>query len=207
MSIASAACAAPSCPGCATGSLLSGIWLFPGRFLGLGSLPTFSSRKDRRHKKKQPRPAVVEAASSDCGPPDTCEDLPPRRVMLVRQCRLAEPVVLDPSASELDAQSSLSDSSDSQSESSGSTGSESSQSSCSSSRDSDAKKRSHTHHLCPSPAQSLLLFLAHWVPHVHRPVPNQTQRLAHRMPHVGRRQHPVPSLPQCLAPFLVTPLP
>ena len=69
------------------------------------------------------------------------------------------------------------------------------------------KKRSHSHHVCPSPAQSLLLFLAHWVPHVHHPVPNLIKRLAHWVPHMGRRHHPVPSLPQCLAPFLVTPLP
>ena len=108
--------------------------------LGLGSLRTFSSRKDRRHKKKQPRPAVVEAAGSDYAPLDTCEGLPARRVMRVRQCRLAQPVVFDPSASQLDAQSSSSDSSDSQSESSGSSGSESSQSSCSSSSDSDTQK-------------------------------------------------------------------
>ena len=57
--------------------------------LGLGSLRTFSSRKDRRHKKKQPRPAVVEAAGSHYAPADTCEGLPARRVMPVRQCRLA----------------------------------------------------------------------------------------------------------------------
>ena len=55
--------------------------------LGLGSLRTFSSRKDRRHKEKQPRPAVVEAAGSDYAPPDTCEGLPARRVMPVRQLR------------------------------------------------------------------------------------------------------------------------
>ena len=57
--------------------------------LGLGSLRTFSSRKDRRHKKKQPRPAVVEAAGSDYTLPDTCEGLPTRRVMPTRRCRLA----------------------------------------------------------------------------------------------------------------------
>ena len=108
--------------------------------LGLGSLRTFSSRKDRGHKKKQPRPAVVEAACSDNGPPDTCEGLPARRVIPVRQCRLAQPVVLEPGLSELDAQSSSFDSSDIQSESSGSSGSESSQSSCSSSSDSDTQK-------------------------------------------------------------------
>ena len=108
--------------------------------LGSGSLRIFSSRKDRRHKKKQPRPAVVEAAGSDFAPPDTCEGLPARRLMPVRQCRLAQPVVLAPSASQLDAQSSSSDSSDSQSESSGSSGSEGSQSSCSSSSDSDTQK-------------------------------------------------------------------
>ena len=61
--------------------------------------------------------------------------------------------------------------------------------------------------MCPSRTQSLLLFLAHWVPHVHHPVPNLTQRQTHWVPHVGRRHHLVPSLPQCLAPFLVTPLP
>ena len=60
--------------------------------------------------------------------------------MPVRQCRLAHPVVLDTSASELDAQSSSSDSSDSQSESSGSSGSESSQINWSSSSDSDTQK-------------------------------------------------------------------
>ena len=108
--------------------------------LSLGSRRTFSSCKDRRHKKKQPRLAVVEAAGSDFAPLDTCEGLPARRVMPVRQCRLAQPVVLDPSASELDAQSSSSDSSDSESESNGSSGTESSQSSCSSSTDSDPQK-------------------------------------------------------------------
>ena len=175
--------------------------------LGLGSLRTFSSRKDRRHKKKQPRPAVVEAAGSGYAPPNTCEGLLARPVVPVRQCRLAQPIVLDPSASELDAQSSSSDNSDSQSESSGSSGSKSSQSSCSSSSEATTtpKKRSHNHHLCPSGTQSPLLVLAHWVPHVHHPVPNLTQRLAHWVPQVGRRHHPVPSLPQCLAPFLVTP--
>ena len=107
--------------------------------LGLGSLCTFNSRKDRRHKKKQPHPAAVEAAGSDFAPPDTCAGLPARQVMPVRQCRLAQPLVLDPRASELDAQSSSSDYR-TKSESSGSSGSESSQSSCSSSSDSDTQK-------------------------------------------------------------------
>ena len=108
--------------------------------LGLGSLRTFSTRKERRHKKKQPRPAVVEGAGSDYAPPGTCEALQTRRVMPVRPCRLAQLVVLDPSASESDTQSSSLDSSDSQGESTGISGSESAQSSCSSSTDSDTQK-------------------------------------------------------------------
>ena len=176
-------------------------------FLGLGSLRTFSSLKDRRHKKKQPRPAVVEAAGSDFAPPDTCEGLAAQRVMPVRQCRLAQPVVLDPSALELDAHSSSSDSSDSQSESGGSNGSQSSQSSCSRSSDRDTQKAEPQSPPVPKPSQTLLLFLAHWVPHVQHPIPNLIKRVAHWVPHVDRRHHPVPSLPQCPAPFLVTPLP
>ena len=45
--------------------------------LGLSRLRTFSSRKDRRHKKKQLRPAVVEAAGSDFATSDTCEGQQP----------------------------------------------------------------------------------------------------------------------------------
>ena len=136
---------------------------------------------------------MVEAARSDYAPLGTCEALPTRQVMPVRDYRLAQAVVLDPSASESDAQSSSSDSSDSESESSGSSGSESSQSTCSSNMDSD------THNCKPSKA-------ARHSPLVPKPNPKSVTAPGTLGVTRGPHAHPVPNVRQYLAPFVVNPV-